>query len=321
MSMRNVTMAEVAAQARAVADSLPPPIQVGYKTILLFGVPRGGIPAALAVASAYNAKYGGGYCGVTGDLAAAHFVVDDIYDSGATAERYLVRGFKDAATFVDDSTFHVLFDKRLPEWAGQWLVMPWEVTDAGNDKSAEDIVTRLLQFIGDDPTREGLIETPKRVLHAWREWATGYGQNPKAVLKTFEDGAAGVNELVIVHNVPVISKCEHHLADIIGHAHVGYIPKGKIVGLSKLARLVDVYARRLQVQERLTNQIADALVEHLEPVGVGVLIRASHACMSTRGVKIHGSVTSTSAMRGALLDRPETRKEFMDLCTMAERNK
>lgn len=183
------------------------------------------------------------------------------------------------------------------------------------------IIRNLLLHIGEDPDREGLLETPTRVAKAWKEWASGYGQDPAAVLKTFEDGADGVGELVIVHNIPVISKCEHHLADIVGHAHVGYIPKGRIVGLSKLARLVDIFGRRLQVQERLTNQVADALQEHLDPVGVGVLIRAHHGCMSTRGVKIHGSTTTTSAMRGVLLKEASARAEFLTLCDMAERNK
>lgn len=184
---------------------------------------------------------------------------------------------------------------------------------------AEHIIRQLLEHIGEDPDREGLKETPKRVLKAWKEWASGYAQNPADVLKTFEDGADGVNELVIVHNIPIVSKCEHHLADITGHAHIGYIPRGRIVGLSKLARLAEVFARRLQVQERMTNQIADALVEHLQPAGVGVLIRAHHGCMSTRGVKIHGSTTTTSAMRGALLKEASARAEFLDLCKMAER--
>ena len=186
---------------------------------------------------------------------------------------------------------------------------------------SEDIIRQLLTHIGENPNREGLRDTPARVMHAWKEWATGYGQDPATILKSFKDGADGCNELVIVHNIPVISKCEHHLADIIGHAHVGYIPKGKIVGLSKLARITDVFARRLQVQERLTVQIADAIVKHLDPVGVGVLIRANHACMSTRGVKIHGSTTTTSAMRGVLFSESSARKEFLDLCAMAERDK
>jgi len=185
--------------------------------------------------------------------------------------------------------------------------------------SAEErVIQALLELIGEDPTREGLRETPRRVVKAWKEWAQGYTINPATVLKTFEDGAERCDELVIVHNIPVISKCEHHLADIVGIAHVGYIPDGKIVGLSKLARLTDLYARRLQVQERLTSQIADALDFHLAPKGVGVIVRASHACMSSRGVKIHGSVTTTSAMRGVLRTKPEARAEFLQLCAAAE---
>lgn len=184
---------------------------------------------------------------------------------------------------------------------------------------SEENIKQLLRDIGEDPEREGLRDTPARFMKAWKEWASGYTQNPEDVLKTFEDGAEGYDELVVVHNIPVVSKCEHHLADIIGIAHVGYIPDKRIVGLSKLARLTDLFARRLQVQERLTTQIAGALQVHLKPKGVGVIVRATHACMSTRGTKIHGSVTTTSAMRGVLLTKPEARAEFVQLCQMAER--
>ena len=182
----------------------------------------------------------------------------------------------------------------------------------------ERVIRALLDLIGENPDREGLRETPRRVVKAWKEWAQGYAIDPTTILKTFEDGAENCDELVIVHNIPVVSKCEHHLADIAGIAHVGYIPDGKIVGLSKLARLTDLFARRLQVQERLTSQIADALDTHLNPKGVGVIVRASHACMSSRGVKIHGSVTTTSAMRGVLRTKPEARAEFLQLCQAAE---
>jgi GTP cyclohydrolase IA len=189
--------------------------------------------------------------------------------------------------------------------------------------SPEDLFRALLAYVGDNPDREGLKETPARVAKAWKEWCSGYSQTPEEVLKTFEDGAEGASqsgEFVIVHNIPIVSKCEHHLADIVGHAHIGYIPNGRIVGLSKLARLADVFARRLQVQERLTNQIADALEKFLAPVGVGVLIRAHHGCMSTRGVKIHSSTTTTSALRGVLRNEGSARAEFMSLCAMAERS-
>lgn len=266
-----------------------------------YGVPRGGVPIALTLA----AMTGGT---AVRDPVEAHIIVDDIYDSGKTAARYQTR--------FPDKPFLVAFDKRRPEYHS-WLVMPWEMGE-DKDESATDIVTRLLEYIGENPNREGLRETPARFLKAWSEWASGYKQNPDEILKTFEDGAT--DEMVIVHNIPVISKCEHHLADIAGLAHVGYIPDKRIVGLSKLARLVDVFARRLQVQERMTTQIAEALeCSPLKPRGVGVLIRAGHACMSSRGVKIHGSLTTTSAMRGVFLANPETRAEFLGLCRDAEK--
>lgn len=185
---------------------------------------------------------------------------------------------------------------------------------------AEEHIYQLLALF-ENPEREGLQETPARVAKAWREFTCGYDMDPKDILKQFEDGAEGCNEMVIVHNIPIISRCEHHLELISGIAHVGYIPNGKVVGLSKLARVCEVFMRRLQVQERMTNQIADSLVEHLAPVGVGVLIRASHGCMSSRGVKIHGSVTTTSALRGALKSEASARAEFLQLCEMAERGR
>lgn len=187
------------------------------------------------------------------------------------------------------------------------------------DKNKANLaITDLLFAIGEDPGREGLLETPARVAKAWGEFTCGYAMNPAEILKTFEDGAEGTDEMVIVHNIPVMSRCEHHLEQISGIAHVAYIPNGKVVGLSKLARLVDVFARRLQVQERMTVQIADALMEHVQPKGAAVLVRASHGCMAARGVKIHGSETTTSALRGVLKDGP-ARAEFLTLCQLAEK--
>jgi GTP cyclohydrolase I len=186
----------------------------------------------------------------------------------------------------------------------------------------ETIIRQLLVCIGEDPDRPGLLETPARVARAWGTWAGGYGIDPASQLKTFADGAKeGKGELVIVHNIPVQSNCEHHMAPFHGIAHVGYIPAGKIVGLSKLARVVDAFSRRLQVQERLTQQIADCIDDTLKPHGTAVIIRATHTCMSSRGVKVHGSTTTTSAMRGALMDEAAARAEFMQLCFAAEKER
>jgi GTP cyclohydrolase I len=197
-----------------------------------------------------------------------------------------------------------------PYQTKDWVLFPWEKRDT---EGAEDIATRLLQYIGEDPKREGLQETPKRFLKAWQHWARGYKQKPEDLFKVFEDGAEGCDEMVLVKDIPVYSHCEHHLAAIIGTASVAYIPSGKIIGLSKIARVVEMYARRLQVQERLTNQIADCLYQYLEPMGVAVLIKARHLCMESRGVEKPGAETVTCALRGVFKTQPETRAEFMGL--------
>jgi GTP cyclohydrolase I len=185
----------------------------------------------------------------------------------------------------------------------------------------EQHINYMLDYLVPDRDRPGLDETPTRVAKAWQEFTAGYHMDPADVFKVFEDGAEGCDEMVIVHNIPIVSRCEHHLEPIQGIAHIAYIPDGKVVGLSKLPRLCEVYMRRLQVQERLTNQIADAIVEHLAPKGVGVIIRASHGCMCHRGVKIHGSTTTTSALRGVIKEEKSARAEFLQLCTMAEASK
>lgn len=183
--------------------------------------------------------------------------------------------------------------------------------------SREEAVRSLLKTVPEtrNPNtgelREGLKDTPIRVAEAWKHWFGGYDLDPKALLKSFEDGAEGYDEMVVVANIDFFSVCEHHLASIIGKATVGYIPKGRIVGLSKLARLVDVFARRLQVQERMTNQIADSLWQGLDPVGVGVHIMARHLCMESRGAHAIGTVTHTTKLLGAMKDEPETRAEFL----------
>jgi GTP cyclohydrolase I len=170
---------------------------------------------------------------------------------------------------------------------------------------------RFLESIGEDPNRPGLHETPHRVSKAWKQWTAGYDQNPVDLLKAFEDGAEQYNELILVKNIPVYSHCEHHLAPFFGKATVGYVPNGKIVGLSKLTRLVDCFARRLQVQERMTMQIAEALMEVLEPKAVGVIVKCRHLCMESRGIRTPGEETVTSAMLGELQPNLAMRTEFL----------
>ena len=182
------------------------------------------------------------------------------------------------------------------------------------ETNIEPAIRTILGFVG-ETEREGLKETPHRVAKAWKHWCSGYNVDIAALLKVFEDGAGNYDQMVIVKDIPIYSKCEHHLADIFGTATIAYIPNGKIVGLSKLSRLADAFARRLQVQERLTSQIADAMVEHLQPLGVGVVIKARHMCMESRGICQQGHHTVTTALRGVIKEQPETRAEFMQQAT------
>jgi GTP cyclohydrolase I len=174
-------------------------------------------------------------------------------------------------------------------------------------------VETLIRYAGDNPSREGLRETPKRVISAYKEYFSGYAKNPDEILKkTFEE-VEGYDEMVIVKNIDLESHCEHHMVPIIGIAHVAYIPNQRVVGLSKLARIVDVYAKRLQTQETMTAQIADTISKILRPKGVAVVIDATHQCMSTRGVNKRHSSTVTSRMLGLFRSDPRTRSEFMNL--------
>ncbi|MFP7723274.1 GTP cyclohydrolase I FolE [Lysobacter sp. A3-1-A15] len=178
-------------------------------------------------------------------------------------------------------------------------------------EQAEDAVRTLLSWAGDDPGREGLIDTPKRVAKAYQDWFSGYGDDPAEYLKrTFEE-VEGYDELIVLRDIEFESHCEHHMAPIIGKAHVGYLPAGKVVGISKLARVVETFARRLQVQEKMTAQIAQVIQDVLQPLGVAVVVEGAHECMTTRGVHKRGVSMITSKMLGAFRDDARTRAEFL----------
>lgn len=261
-----------------------------------FPIPRGGVPAAYAFASNFNVD-------IVDTPEEADFFIDDIIDSGDTMREWCER--------YPGKPFFALVDKTDPIEAALYpgyVVFPWE---GDSNTSIEGNVRRLLQFAGDDPSREGLLETPRRVAKALSHWFSGYDKDPKSILKVFEDGGENYDQMVVVKDIPIYSKCEHHMADIFGTATIAYIPNGKIVGLSKLSRLADMFARRLQVQERLTANIADALQEHLQPKGVGVIIKARHMCMESRGICQQGHHTVTTALRGVILNEPATRAEFL----------
>jgi GTP cyclohydrolase I len=193
---------------------------------------------------------------------------------------------------------------------------PQELTTSSNERfrfgKVKQGILALIGGLGETPEREGLRETPSRAARAWQEWTKGYDVDPAAVLKTFVDGAAGADEMVIVSKIPFYSHCEHHLAPFFGEVDVGYLPNGHIVGLSKIPRIVQAFSQRLQVQERLTTDIAEALHSALEPRGVGVVVRARHLCMESRGIRTVGSHTTTSKLFGLFLE-PQVRQEFLAL--------
>lgn len=255
-----------------------------------YGVPRGGAVVAGLL----------GALGVTivDRPQDASVIVDDIVDSGMTRERY-AREF--------GKRFVALFEKSPGDG---YLVLPWEHRDPATDNA--DGVVRLLEMLGEDPNRDGLRETPRRYLRAIQEIAGGIDFEPSDVLRTmFEEKS---DELVLLRGVRFVSLCEHHLLPFVGQAHVGYLPSDRVVGLSKLARLVAGFARRLQIQERLTNQIAEALMA--PPVnarGAGVVIRAAHSCLGCRGAMQPDAEMVTSAMLGLLRDEHPARAEFLRL--------
>ena len=176
-----------------------------------------------------------------------------------------------------------------------------------------DAIRTLIAWAGDDPTREGLIDTPKRVARAWREYCAGYGDDPAVHLSRVFEEVGGYDEIVLLKDIPFQSHCEHHMAPIIGRAHIAYLPRNHVVGISKLARVLHGFARRLQVQERLTAEVADCIWENLKPLGVAVVIEATHGCMTSRGVRTPGVSMVTSRMMGTFRDDERSRKEVLSL--------
>ena len=180
-------------------------------------------------------------------------------------------------------------------------------------EDVEEAIRTLIRWAGDDPAREGLIETPKRVARAWREYCEGYAEDPAYHLSRIFHEVGGYDEIVLLKDIPFQSHCEHHMAPIIGKAHIAYLPKDHVVGISKIARVLEAFARRLQVQERLTSQVADCIWENLKPLGVAVVIEATHGCMTGRGVRTHGTGMMTSRMMGVFKRDEKSREEVLRL--------
>lgn len=254
-----------------------------YPNAKFYGVPRGGVVVAGLTGNPTN------------NIEEADVIIDDLIDSGKTMERYA----KHKKPFV------ALIDKRK-EYQNEWLVFPWETKEQDTNETVEDNVTRLLQYFGEDINREGLRETPKRFVKFFTEFL-----NPPQWNCTSFEGE-GYDEMIVQTNIPFHSLCEHHIAPFFGTGTIAYIPKKRIVGLSKLARTLETFARRLQNQERITTQVAEFLWEELEPLGVAVQLTAKHMCMEMRGVKKHDTHTTTTKLLGVFKNDINAKNEFLN---------
>lgn len=290
-TIKNLTWAAVQSAAMSLARRIEmdgfPNVDAEARVVRAYPIPNGGIFAALALQRELICRPRPILLKLVERLddPDIDIYVDDLIDSGKTLRAYQARRLL---------PFYALIDKTKAE-VPVWVSFPWERMQ--KHEGPEDNIVRVLQFIGEDPTREGLVQTPARVVRSFAELYGGYKQDPASVLTVFEDGAC--DEMVILRGCEFYSTCEHHLQPFMGRAHVGYLPDKKVIGISKLARLVDIFARRLQIQERLTTQIAEAIEEHLKPRGVGVVLEAKHLCMVCRGVRKQNSEMVTSALRGA----------------------
>lgn len=273
--MKFIHWEEIFKRVKRIKDRYPPNTKY-------WGVPRGGVIVAGLTGNPTN------------NIKEADVIIDDLIDSGATLQRH--KSF--------NKPFEALIDKR-EEYKTDWLVFPWEKKEDGVE-TVEDNVIRLLQYFGEDPNREGLKDTPKRFVKFFKEFLNP----PKWTCTSFE--AEEYDEMIIQTNIPFHSLCEHHIAPFFGYGTIAYIPKKRIVGLSKLARTLETFSRRLQNQERITTQVAEFLNEELDPFGVAVQLKAKHMCMEMRGVKKHDTWTTTTKLIGYFKERDNARNEFLN---------
>lgn len=274
-------------------------------TILLYGIPRGGIYAAQVLSTAlWRVRFPNRL--VNTPLEADIFI-DDIVDSGTTRETHLN---KYTDVLEEKIPFYALVDftGKDKSLKGTWISFPWERMT--NDDGPVENIRRIIEYIGDNPDREGLKETPGRVIKSYKKLFGGYKQKPTDVIKIFDDSC---DEMVLVKDIEFYSTCEHHMLPFFGKAHIAYIPNGKVIGISKLIRILEIYARRLQIQERMCQQITKCLQDLLNPLGVACVLEAQHFCMTARGVEKQHSKMITSSLTGVFKNKGEARNEFMSM--------
>lgn len=282
----------LANQIASIPQSMP-----RKKTLFIYGVPRGGVYIALSLVHSFS--YTDITVALTSNPDIANIIVDDIIDTGKTKEYYQKK--------YPQKLFVALVDKK--SFPNEWVVFPWE--EANNELGPEENIVRILEYIGEDPKREGLVETPKRIIKSYDKLFGGYKQDPKDVLKIFTEGAC--DEMVLVKNLEFYSTCEHHMLPFYGKAHIAYIPNNNVIGVSKLGRLLEIYSRRLQIQERICQQVTGALMDLLKPKGAACILEAKHLCMTARGIEKQDSTMVTSSLTGLFLTDQNTRTELLNL--------
>lgn len=285
-------------------------ITVKYDAV--YGVPRGGINVAIALSRQLNISLISGLGGQP--QGKKILIADDIVDSGKTRDRFADYDFaclhiKPHAKINSSKLLYHVHNTN------DWIEYFWEE----NEQSAEDAVIRIIELIGENPNRAGLVDTPNRVIKSFSEIYAGYYQDPKDVFKTFDDEKEKFGGLVYLKDIEFYSMCEHHMLPFFGSAFIAYIPNGPVIGASKMARLLDVYARRLQMQERIGEQVTGALIKYLNPYGAACLIEAKHLCMACRGVKKQNSLMGYSSLKGVFMEDSNkgiaARNELMALWT------
>jgi len=292
--MNTISWLEIIQKTRALSAKVGQTCK--GETLHVHGIPRGGAVVAGLLQAMWPAQY---------EVCAADrcdIMVDDVYDSGSTSDEF--KSIRDVPQFF-------LIDKRDPEWAGRWIVFPWE--DGDEAQGPRENVRRIIEYIGEDPNRQGLKDTPDRVIRAYGELCAGYKMDPAEILKVQFDVQA--DEMIVVRDIKFSSLCEHHMLPFSGSMAIAYIPApGKgVVGISKLVRLAVCFSKRLQIQERLVVDIAEALQTALNPLGVAVIAEASHSCMACRGVLQPDARLVTSCMLGVFRNDAEVRMEFLEL--------
>ncbi len=298
MERKNLSWNDIEVKAIQIAreinqlpsDSTVPPLKI-------YGIPRGGIFAAQTVFPFVKKK-----ASLVEKPSDDCIFIDDIIGTGETREKFI------SEYEYPGLTFYALVDKTIEkDLVGTWISFPWERMT--NEDSPTDNIRRLIEYIGDDLEREGLKETPERVIRSYEKLFGGYKQNPTHNIKVFEN--KGCDEMVVVKNIEFYSTCEHHMLPFYGKAHIAYIPDKKIVGISKLARILEIYSRRLQIQERLCQQVTETIDVMVKPKGSACVLEACHLCMMSRGVEKQSSILVTSSLTGVFKESIKTRSEFI----------